>query len=57
MSITASLDRLHTRVVRNILLQRFADLTRAILAVGFFAPGLHKLMGIPFTNLPLDNPG
>lgn len=49
-------DVLHAKVVRNVIFQKFTDFTRVILFVGFFAPGVHKLMGIPFTNLPLDNP-
>lgn len=50
------LDVFHAKVVRNVIFQKFKDFTRVILSVGFFAPGLHKLMGIPFTTLPLDNP-
>lgn len=49
-------DVLHTKVVRNVVFQKLTDFTRVILSVGFFAPGMHKLMGTPFTNLPLDNP-
>ena len=49
-------NSLHAKVVRNIIFQKFTDLTRVILSIGFFAPGMHKLMGIPFTTLPLDNP-
>lgn len=56
MNVTASLDRLHARIVRSVILQKFADFMRVILSVGFFAPGLNKLMGIPFSFLPLDNP-
>src|SRR5918997_1676368 len=56
MKIMPMFDVLHTKVVQNIILQKLTDFTRVILSVGFFAPGLHKLMGIPFTNLPLDNP-
>lgn len=56
MEIAPIFDRFHARVVRSVVLQKFADLTRVILAVGFFAHGLNKLMGIPFTTLPLDNP-
>lgn len=56
MSLVSAIDRLHARVSRSVMIQKFADFTRAVLAVGFFAPGLHKLMGIPFTTLPLDNP-
>lgn len=50
------LDRLHAAAVRSVALQRFADFTRVLLAVGFFAPGLHKLLGIPFTTIGVDNP-
>lgn len=50
------LDVLHAKTVRNVIFQKLTDFTRVILSVGFFAPGMHKLMGIPFTNLPLDNP-
>jgi hypothetical protein len=46
----------HAKVVRNIIFQKVTDFTRVILSVGFFAPGMHKLMGIPFTTIPLDNP-
>lgn len=56
MRVTSTLDLLHAKVVQNIILQKLTDFTRVILSVGFFAPGLHKLMGIPFTTLPLDNP-
>ena len=56
MKIASMLDLLHAKVVRNVILQKFTEFTRVVLAVGFFAPGLNKLMGIPFTNLPLDNP-
>lgn len=56
MKIMPVFDVLHTKVVRNVVFQKLTDFTRVILSVGFFAPGMHKLMGIPFTNLPLDNP-
>jgi len=56
MKIMPKIDVLHAKVARNVVFQKFADFTRVILSVGFFAPGMHKLMGIPFTNLPLDNP-
>jgi hypothetical protein len=56
MKIMAMFDVLHAKVVRNVVFQKFTDFTRVILSVSFFAPGMHKLMGIPFTNLPLDNP-
>lgn len=56
MRVTSTLDVLHAKVVQHIILQKLTDFTRVMLSVGFFAPGLHKLMGIPFTTLPLDNP-
>lgn len=56
MKFEATLDRWHAKAVNNFVLRRFADYTRVLLAIGFFAPGLHKLMGIRFTNLPLENP-
>jgi len=56
MRAASTLDLLHVKIVQNIILHKVTAFTRVILSVSFFAPGLHKLMGIPFTNLPLDNP-
>ena len=56
MRIESNLNRLHARAVDKAILHKFADITRVLLSIGFFAPGLHKLMGRPFTTLPLDNP-
>ena len=56
MKIMSVFDVMHAKVVRNVVFQKLTDFTRVVLSVGFFAPGMHKLMGIPFTNLPLDNP-
>lgn len=56
MTIISMIDVLHAKAVRNVILQKFTDFTRVVLSIGFFAPGMHKLLGIPFTNLPLDNP-
>ena len=56
MTIISMINLLHAKVVRSIIFQKFTDFTRVILSVGFFAPGMHKLLGIQFTNLPLDNP-
>lgn len=50
------LDRLHARLVRSRLLQRFTAFTRVLLAVGFIPPGLKKLTGEPFTSLPTSHP-
>ena len=51
-----ALDRLHARIVRSRLLQRFTAFTRVLLAVGFIPPGLKKLVGEPFTTLPTSSP-
>ena len=49
-------DVLYAKVVRNVIFQKLTDFTRVILSVGFFAPGMNKLMNIPFTTIPPDNP-
>ena len=51
-----ALDRLHARLVRSRALQRFTAFTRVLLAAGFVAPGLTKVMGHRFTQLPADDP-
>jgi uncharacterized membrane protein YphA (DoxX/SURF4 family) len=56
MNVETVLDSAHARVVRNPLLQRFAELTRIALAVGFIAPGLTKLLGERFTSIGVDSP-
>lgn len=56
MNVEAAFDEIHEKIARNILFQKFSDFTRVVLAVGFFAPGLHKLMGLRFTTIPVDNP-
>lgn len=50
------LDRLHARLVRSRFLQRFTAFTRVLLAVGFLPPGLKKVMGERFTQLPPSHP-
>ncbi len=49
-------DRVHARLVRNPWFQRFTALTRVLLAVGFLPPGIKKLTGEPFTQLPVSHP-
>lgn len=49
-------DKLHQRLRRNFCAQRFAELCRVALSAGFFAPGMTKVLGLPFSNLGLDNP-
>ncbi len=56
MDIEAELDRLHSRARGIPLLLRFAELNRVLLSVGFFAPGLSKLLGLRFTRLPIEDP-
>ncbi len=50
------LDRLHAQIVRSRFLQRFTAFTRVLLAIGFIPPGLKKLSGEPFTQLPTSHP-
>ncbi len=50
------LDRLHARIVRSRLLQRFTAVTRVLLAVGFVIPGSTKVLGHRFTSLPTTDP-
>ncbi|MSR06616.1 MAG: hypothetical protein EXR93_06065 [Gemmatimonadetes bacterium] len=54
MSLSASLERLHARVVRNPLLQVFTATTRGLLAMAFVPSGLTKVMGERFTSLGTD---
>ncbi len=56
MKIEKTLDRLHNAAVKNRLLQLFTIFTRGLLAVGFFPPGLTKVLNKPFTILPDTNP-
>lgn len=43
--------------LRSIALVRmFTAFTRVSLAIGFFAPGLKKVLGMPFTILPTTHP-
>lgn len=51
-----SLDRLHARLVRSRFLQRFTAFTRILLAIGFLPPGLKKVMGERFTQMPVSHP-
>jgi len=52
----AALDALHVRLRRSPLLTRFTAFTRVLLAVGFIPPGLKKVLGERFTQLPLTSP-
>lgn len=50
------LDRLHSRVRDNLLLQRFTIFTRILLAVGFIPPSIVKIRGERFTAIPVEHP-
>lgn len=52
----ASLDRLHTRVVRVPVLRYFTALTRVLLAIAFLPSGLKKIANVRFTQLGVDTP-
>lgn len=56
MTVAHSLDTLHARARRSRALQHFTAVTRILLAVGFFSPGMVKVLGIPFTALPPEHP-
>ena len=50
MSIEAALDRLYAGAVQVRWLHAFSSLCRSLLAVGFIAPGLTKVLGHRFAN-------
>jgi hypothetical protein len=54
--IERTLDNIHTYITGNRLLQLFTACTRVLLALGFIPPSYTKIMGRPFTVLPLSNP-
>ena len=56
MSLENTLDKIHAATVKNRFLQIFTTFVRGILAVGFFPPGLKKVLHQPFTILPDSNP-
>ena len=51
-----TLDNIHAYIMGNRLLQIFTACTRVLLAIGFIPPSYTKIMGRPFTVLPLSNP-
>ena len=53
---SSSTSRLHRTVVHQPALLRFTLATRVLLAVGFFAPGLTKLLGRRFVTTVTDDP-
>ena len=56
MTIENTLDKIHGAAVGNRWLQIFTAFTRLLLAVGFFPPGLKKVLHQPFTILPDSHP-
>lgn len=56
MSLSRILDDLHQHARRNRFLQHFTAFTRILLAIGFFTPGMVKVLGIPFTALGPETP-
>lgn len=54
--VEAWADSLHSRVVREPMLERFAEVLRVILSMGFFAPGLTKLLGHRFATPAVGEP-
>lgn len=56
MALEILLDKIHDSAVKNRFLQIFTAFTRMLLAVGFFPPGLKKVLHQPFTILPDSNP-
>lgn len=56
MSLENTLDKIHSSVIKNRILQLFTVFTRGLLAFGFFPPGLKKVLHQPFTILPDSNP-
>lgn len=56
MRLEAFLDRLHTRVAARRGFRVLTALTRGLLAVGFFFPGMVKVLGLPFTSISTESP-
>jgi hypothetical protein len=52
----AVIDRLHTRATAQPALRVFTVCVRVLLALAFVPSGLVKIMGEPFTTLPLSDP-
>ncbi len=55
MKIEALLDRVHSKVTGSGLMLRATAGVRALLSVGFLAPGLTKLLGHRFTSEVTDD--
>ena len=55
-SVKPMLDRLHSQIIGSRPLQRFTAVTRVLLAAGFIPPGMIKVLGHHFTQLPTSDP-
>jgi uncharacterized membrane protein YphA (DoxX/SURF4 family) len=56
MSLSATLDRLHSQARHNRWMRYFAVFTRVALAAGFLPSGFVKIMGERFTSLSNNQP-
>jgi uncharacterized membrane protein YphA (DoxX/SURF4 family) len=56
MSISSTLDRLHSQAKGNRWLRYFAIFNRVALAAGFLPSGFVKIMGERFTDLSVNHP-
>jgi uncharacterized membrane protein YphA (DoxX/SURF4 family) len=56
MSVSSTLDRLHSRVRKNKWLRYFAIFNRIGLAIGFLPSGFTKITGERFTSLSVHHP-
>lgn len=54
--VERTLDKIHTYITGNRWMQFFTAFTRVLLAIGFIPPSYTKIIGRPFTVLPLSNP-
>ncbi len=56
MGVTSTIDRLHTWAVGRPALRVLTLILRVMLALAFLPSGLVKIMGEPFTTLPVTDP-
>jgi hypothetical protein len=56
MGLTRTIDRLHAWAVGQPTLRVFTLILRVMLALAFLPSGLVKIMGEPFTTLPVTDP-
>ena len=56
MQIEQTLDRIHSKVTKNVLLQLFTAFTRVLMAFSFIPPSIPKILHQPFSILPVSHP-